>query len=293
MGTVISFTVGSASDGILLKSFLRGSCGVSASMLTQLKREERGITRNGEHARAIDRLRAGDVITITLPDEHSDIPPVELPITVLYEDEHVIIYDKPPFMTTHPVHGHQGDTLANAAAYYARQKGEHYAFRAINRLDRDTSGVLLAAKNAYAAALLPKSVGKVYVGVCEGIVACAGTIDKPIRIKEGHTIERETGDGGVPAVTHYEPTACKDGHTLLRFTLETGRTHQIRVHMASIGHPLAGDDMYGGSRTRISRQALHCAEISFTHPITHERMTVRSELPREFWELLGASETRF
>ncbi len=150
----------------------------------------------------------------------------------------------------------------------------------------DTSGALLAAKNAYAAALLPKSVSKVYVGVCEGIIKTKGTVDKPIRLKEGHTIERETGEGGVRAVTHYEPLLSGNGHTLLRFTLETGRTHQIRVHMSSIGNPLAGDDLYGGSRALIGRQALHCAEVSFVRPISNEEITVKAPLPEEFERLV-------
>ena len=285
MGIKVNFTVGDG-DGGRLREFLRRKCGVTASLLTQLKRVERGITVNGEHARVIDTIAAGDTVTITLPDDNNEIPPVKLPIEVLYEDEHVIVYNKPPFMPAHPVHGHQGDTLANAAAYYAKTRGESYSFRAVNRLDRDTSGALLAAKNAYAAPLLQGSVGKVYVGVCEGILEGSGTIDAPIRLKEGHTIERQTGEGGQPAVTHYEAVASGGGHTLLRFTLETGRTHQIRVHMASIGHSLAGDDMYGGSRAHIKRQALHCSEISFDHPISRERLTVKAPIPDEFFELL-------
>ena len=282
MGTTIEFTVKKAQDGARLREFLRRSCGVSATLLTALKREVHGIEINGAHARVIETVREGDVVTITLPEDKNDIPPVDMPIEVLYEDEHAIVYNKPPLTATHPVHGHQGNTLANAAAFYAESKGEHYAFRAINRLDRDTSGALLAAKNAFAAPLLVQSVGKVYVGVCEGIVTGSGVIDAPIRIKEGHTIERETGEGGVYAVTHFEAISTNGEHTLLRFTLETGRTHQIRVHMSSIGHPLAGDDMYGGSLDKVTRQALHCAEISFEHPVTRERITVTSPLPKEW-----------
>ncbi len=287
MGAMIKFPVGEEQGGMRLREFLRRKCGVSASLLTQLKRTEHGIEINGAHARSVDRVNAGDLVTITLPDDENDIPPVDIPVNVLLEDEHIIVFDKPPFLTVHPVHGHQGDTLANAASFYAMQKGEHYSFRAINRLDRDTSGVLLAAKNSYAAALLPNSASKVYEGVCEGIVTKGGTVDAPIRIKAGHTIERETGEGGVPAVTHYEPVASGCGHTLLRFALETGRTHQIRVHMASLGHPLAGDDMYGGKLTFIDRQALHCSEVSFIHPVTGESVTVRSPLPAGFLKLIG------
>lgn len=285
MGTAINFTV--AKDGQTVRDFLRRDCHVTASLLTQLKREEHGIETNGRKLRSIDELRAGDIVTITLPDDTSDIPPVDIPVEILYEDTHVVVYNKPPLLTTHPVRGHQGDTLANAAAYYLQSKGENCAFRAINRLDRDTSGTLLTAKNAYAAALLPKSAEKEYVGVCEGVLDEKLTIDKPIRLKEGHTIERETGEGGQRAVTHAEPIASGSGHTLVRFRLETGRTHQIRVHMASIGHPLAGDDLYGGSRALISRQALHCAKISFTKVTSDETICVEAPLPTEFMKLIG------
>ena len=281
MGVTINFTV-EQHGSMRLREFLRRKCGVSAALLTALKQEPRGIEINGVHARTIDTVRSGDVVTITLPDDKNDIPPVPIPVDVLYEDEHAIVFNKPPRLTVHPVHGHQGDTLANAAAFYALRHGETYAFRAVNRLDRDTSGTLLVAKNAYSAALLPKSVSKVYVGVCEGIIDAPGTVDKPIRLKKGHSIERETGEGGVPAVTHYEPIAAGSGHTLMRFTLETGRTHQIRVHMASIGHPLAGDDMYGGSRLVIARQALHCAQVSFIRPVSGESVVVSASLPEEF-----------
>ena len=287
MGTVINFTVPSSFGEKRLKEFLRIGCGVSASLLTQLKRTPQGITVNGVHARVVDTISEGDRVSITLPDDINEIPPVKLPVDILYEDDHVLVFNKPPFMTAHPVRGHQGDTLANAAAYYAETKGEHYSFRAINRLDRDTSGVLLTAKNAYAAALLPKSVKKIYIGVCEGVIEESGTVDKPIRLKEGHTIERETGEGGAPSITHYEPLMTKNGHTLVVFILETGRTHQIRVHMASIGRPLAGDDLYGGSRALIDRQALHCAEMSFIHPTMHELITVKAPLPEEFLKLLN------
>ncbi len=286
MSVSVIFTVKEQYNGCQLKVFLRRECDVSASLLIQLKKTENGLFLNGVHARSIDIIHTGDIVTLTFPEDHSEIPPVDLPISVLYEDDHIIVYNKPPFMTTHPVHGHQGDTLANAAAFYALQKGEHYAFRSVNRLDRDTSGALLAAKNAFSAALLPKSAKKVYIGVCEGIITDSGTIDAPIRFKEGHTIQRETGEGGISAVTHYTPIKSGSGHTLLRFTLETGRTHQIRVHMSSIGHPLAGDDMYGGSRDFIGRQALHCGEISFIHPVTHEHITVNAGIPQEFLRLV-------
>ena len=252
MGTKINFKVNEDYDKKLVKEFLRRKCEVSSTLLRQLKLIDNGITRNGEHIRAVDTVNVGDEIVITLPEEKNDITPVNLPINILYEDEHIIIFDKAPFMAVHPVHGHIDDTLANAAAYYAKTHGELWTFRAINRLDRDTSGTLLAAKNAYAAARLPKTVKKKYIAVCEGTIENGGTVDAPIRLKEGHSIQREVGEGG----------------------------------MSYLGYPLAGDDMYGGSRALINRQALHCGEVSFIHPITNELMRVESQLPKEFTHIL-------
>lgn len=292
MGTKINFTVPTEYDGRLVKDFLRRGCGVSAALLTQLKLCNNGITNNGTHTRAVDAVKMGDVITITLPDDKNDITPVKLPIDILYEDEHLIIFNKAPFMPVHPVHGHVYDTLANAATYYAKSVGSVWSFRAVNRLDRDTSGALLVAKNAYAAALLPNTVRKKYIAVCEGIIEKGGTVNTPIRFKEGHTIQREAGEGGVSAVTHFKPIKTYNNHTLVEFDLETGRTHQIRVHMSSIGHPLAGDDMYGGSLDLINRQALHCGEVSFIHPINGERIVVVCPLPDDIAGLMGAECTQ-
>ena len=290
MGIQIKFTVDENNDGIQVKNFLRGDCDVSATLLRQLKLVENGITSNGVHIRTIDKLYSGDEVAITLPDEKNEIEPINLPIKILYEDEHIIAFDKSAFMTVHPVHGHIDDTLANAAAYYAESKGEVWSFRAVNRLDRDTSGVLLTAKNAYAAALLPKSVKKIYIAVCEGIIKEGGTVNAPIRLKEGHSIQREVGSGGVNAVTHYRPLKYGNGHTLTEFDLETGRTHQIRVHMSYLGYPLAGDDMYGGSLKYISRQALHCREVCFQHPVTKKQIRIESVLPEDILNILDNVE---
>ncbi len=287
MSIKIKFIVPQEYDGRLVKEYLRGKCMVSATLLTQLKRIENGITNNGNHTRVIDKVQVNDIVEISLPEDRNDIEPVDIPINVLFEDEHVIVIDKEPYRAVHPVHGHIDDTLANACAYYAGQKGETWTFRAVNRLDRDTSGAVLIAKNMYSAPILSSTAKKKYIAVCEGRIEYAGTVNLPIRFKQGHTIQREAGEGGVSAVTHYFPIKYGNGHTLTEFELETGRTHQIRVHMSSIGHPLAGDDMYGGSLDRISRQALHCVSVSFIHPITLEYMTVESPLPREFTEIVS------
>ncbi|MBR2177369.1 MAG: RluA family pseudouridine synthase [Clostridia bacterium] len=275
----MKFTVSPELDGISVQNFLRRYCHVSARLLAKLKRVENGITCNNNPIRSIDSLKKGDIIELKMPEDIPHIEPVDLPVEIVYEDSSIVIYSKPPKMPVHPVHDHQLDTLANAAAFHALQNGESYAFRAVNRIDRDTSGLVLAAKTPYAAAFLPKRTDKIYVALCEGRLTGNGTIDAPLRLKEGHTIQREIGEGGVRAVTHYEAVEnYGNDYTLLRLTLETGRTHQIRAHFAGIGHPLAGDDMYGGSREHFPRQCLHCAELSLIHPETGERLTVRKDI---------------
>ncbi len=275
----MKFIVGEEYDGITVQSFLRKQCGVSARLLTRLKRTENGITSNGKHIRSVDILHFGDALELKMPEDTSRIIPVEMPLNIVYEDSELIVFDKPPFMPVHPVRDHQLDTLANGAAYYGMSKGEAYTFRAVNRLDRNTSGLVLAAKGSYAATFLAGNVSKLYTALCEGELYGSGTISSPIRLKPGHTIQRETGEGGVSAVTHWRSIRVKNGHTYSELRLETGRTHQIRVHMSSIGHPLAGDDMYGGSLKYFNRQCLHCGSISFIHPVTKERMTLNAGEP--------------
>ncbi len=280
---ILNFTVESNCDGVTVQDFLRKYCNVSARLLAKLKRIENGITANGKHIRSIDILHCGDRVELKMPDDKNYIVPVNIQLDVVYEDSQLIVVNKPPFMPVHPVREHQLDTLANAVTYYSKNKGESYTFRAVNRLDKDTSGLVLIAKNIYSTTFLSKTVDKVYNALCEGELYESGTIDAPLKIKEGHTIQRETGDIGIRAVTHWKSIVSAKNHTYLEIRLETGRTHQIRAHFASIGHPLAGDDMYGGSRKYFQRQCLHCSTLEFTHPLTKERITVKKE-PEDWME---------
>lgn len=275
------FVVPEELDGITVQNFLRRHCQVSARLLARLKRVENGMTVSGKTVRSIDILHSGDEIVLCFPQDDTEIVPVEMPIEVIFEDEYILAVNKPPFMPVHPVHEHQLDTLANAVMYYAVSKGENYTFRAVNRLDRDTSGIVLVAKNGYTHTFLSSNAEKTYYALCEGEIKGSGTIDSPIRIKEGHTIQRESGNGGVRAVTHYAAIESRYGHTLLKIKLETGRTHQIRTHFSGICHPLAGDEMYGGSRKYFERQCLHCAEMKIIHPMTRRTLTFFS--PPENW----------
>ena len=281
------FYVDAAHDGQTVKTFLRRACGLSARSMTVLKYAGMGIARDQIELRAHDLLRQGDTVRITLPPETNDVEPVKGELTILFEDDRLLIVDKPADMPVHPTKVHQLDTLANLVAYYQRSRGEAYTFRALNRLDKDTSGIVLIAKDRITYSLVQPTVHKVYFAVCEGLIEHPGTVDAPIALAPDSKMRRCVRADGAHAVTHYEPVSTGNGQTLCRVELKTGRTHQIRCHMSSLGHPLAGDDLYGGSMKLIQRQALHCAQVGFIHPDTHERITLHSEPPGEFIGLIN------
>ncbi len=288
MSTVLTFTVPEEFDSKPAKFFLRNYCHLSAGLLTTLKKTDMGILCNGILLRTIDKVYTNDTVRLTLPDDENHILPVQMPLNIRYEDSYIMVIDKPPHMPVHPTHAHITDTLANGVAYYLQSKHEQSSFRALNRLDRDTTGLVLIAKDRYCAYNLATHFQKRYIAVCQGILTSSGTVNADISLLEGHTIQRTAGTGnGITAVTHYNPLYCQNEHTLVEFRLETGRTHQIRVHMAYLGYPLAGDDMYGGSLARIQRQALHCQQISFVHPVTHQMTEISSPLPEDMCSVLG------
>lgn len=289
---ILEFTVPKQYDNTQAKWFLRNYCNISVRLITALKLVPLGISRKGELLKVIDNVYENDIVQIKLPQDDNQIAPVDIPLDIRYEDDHIIVLNKPPYMPVHPTHGHIDDTLANGVAFYLNKKNESFSFRAINRIDRDTTGLVLVAKHSYAAANLVKNVHKKYVAVCEGEILCEGTVNANISLLPGHTIQRTAGTvDGVSAITHYKPLLVKNGHTLVEFKLETGRTHQIRVHMSHINHPLAGDDMYGGSLALIQRQALHCQTISFIHPVTHKEITVTTDLPDDMQNIVGIGLT--
>ena len=281
------FIVDAADDGITVKSFLRRKCGLSARSLTVIKYSGGSIIRGDQELRAHDILHSDDLIKVSLPHETCDITPVEGSLDILFEDDYLLIVNKPAAMPVHPTKVHQLDTLANIVSYYQRERGESYTFRALNRLDKDTSGCVMIAKDRIAYSLVLPTVQKTYIAVCEGDITEDGTIDAPIALAEGSTIKRCVRPDGDTAVTHYVPIARGNGHTMCRVWLETGRTHQIRCHMSDIGHPLAGDDLYGGSLRYIQRQALHCQTVSFTHPVSGEKIRLKTDIPEELILLLG------
>lgn len=284
----ISFTVGKNDDGKLLKVFLKSTCGVSTRTFTKLKKIPLGITRKGQLIKADEKVFAGDEIVLKQVSEDNNIIPVKGSLDIVYEDSHIIIINKPASTPVHPTKIHQENTLANFLRYYSLEKGEDYTFRAVNRLDKDTSGLVLIAKDRHSAGILQKQdIYKEYIAVCTGITPEKGTIDKPIKKSENSTMLRIISDDGDKAVTHFERIGCFDNLSLVKLWLETGRTHQIRCHMSSIGHPLEGDDLYGGSLEKIERQALHCAKMKFFHPIGGKVMELCCDIPEDMKKIIN------
>lgn len=249
---------------------------VSKRLVTKLKRVPDGIMKNGEHCRTIDLLKEGDVVEISINDDKKLEANGELDVKIAFENDGFVVFDKPPLMPVHPSIKHQGDTLGNFFAY----KYPNLTFRPVNRLDRDTSGLCVVAKNSFYATALQFSVSKTYYAVVTGKITEAGTIDAPIAREQESIIKRIVSSDGQRAVTHYKPLKSDENHTLMEISLETGRTHQIRVHFSYIGHALAGDGLYGNESDLISRQALHCGRLDITLP-DGEILTVKSELPED------------
>ncbi|MDZ5712994.1 RluA family pseudouridine synthase [Jeotgalibacillus haloalkalitolerans] len=285
---MMEWTVRAEEHNLLLREFA-GLKGISKRGLTAIKYDGGGLFLNGEEVTVRKACQTGDIVKVYFPPEtrSKSLIPEDLGLEVLYEDSWLIAVYKPAGMNTIPSRDAQTGSLANAlAGYFDRQEiaaGIHIA----TRLDKDTSGVVLAAKYAHIHHLLSEmqqsnQVNREYNAIAEGIVtAVKGTIDQPIAREPGSIITRMVDSHGQRAVTHYEVLAVGDRHTMLSFRLETGRTHQIRVHASWLGHPLAGDDLYGGHCHFISRQALHCRKLQLLHPVTQENLEVESPLPED------------
>lgn len=278
------FEVTAEDDGVSLRQFLRRRCGLSARSLTVIKYGG-SICCGSRELRARDALRQGDIVSVRLPNEVCEIEPVKGCLDILYEDERMLIVNKPANMPVHPTKLHQLDTLANIVSFYQQSMGESYVFRALNRLDKDTSGCVILVKDRIAYALVKPTVQKTYIAVCEGIIPESGVISMPIALAPDSKIKRRVCSAGAEAITHYEVLEHGNDHTTLCLWLETGRTHQIRCHLSYIGHPLAGDDLYGGSLKYIGRQALHCRKVTLRHPDTHETICVSAGVPPELLEI--------
>lgn len=278
-----------------IRTLLKQKYKMSTALINKLKQSEDGITVNGARQKVSFQLEPGDVVKLRMREEASEqIVPTPVEFSILYEDEDLIIIDKPPYLPTHPSMGHFTNTLANGLAYYWQQKGEAYVFRAVNRLDKNTSGVMAVAKNAYIHAQLCSQIQegqlrRKYRCIVCGAVEKDGTVDAPIGREDGSILRRQVRQDGQQARTHYRVLERKQGHTLLELELETGRTHQIRVHMAYLGYPVLGDFLYGEETEKMPRQALHSSFLTLTHPVTFEALSFEAPLPQDlqsFWDCL-------
>ncbi len=292
----MEFLVGADGDGMLLRSYLK-RLKISTKQTSHLKELDDGIRVNGERVTVRYQLKAGDVIGLAIEDCESgeSAAPIELPLSVLYEDSDIVVCNKPPFMPTHPSHGHHDDTLANALAFYYQKQGRPFVFRQVNRLDRNTSGIVMVAKNARAASImysemLAHRMEKQYVAVVEGELTGSGIVDKSLRRTAQSIIVRETcepdAEGAQTALTEYESLFCGGGLSLVSLSPKTGRTHQLRVHLLSLGHPILGDGLYGHDSSEICRQALHACRLSFNRPSDGVRVTVNAPLPEDMTAVL-------
>jgi 23S rRNA pseudouridine1911/1915/1917 synthase len=284
----IDYPVDARFDGKKLYSFLKGEAKLSSKLIRSLKQSETGLSINGARARTIDLLRAGDVVSVTIPDDaHPARPGLLLP-EILFADDDLLVCNKPALMPIHESHNHQGDTLQNSVALWLQQQGRTGAFRAVGRLDKGTSGVVVCALNAHAAARLSGKPEKTYLAIAAKPFYGSGTIDAPIFRPDPMKTLRTVDARGDRAVTHWEALGTDGKNTLLRIRLETGRTHQIRVHFASLGAPLLGDGMYGEPDERLGHQALHCASVRFLHPVTGETVFCEAPMPPEMAALAKA-----
>ncbi len=291
---MFSYTITEEFDNHSLLEFLR-SKKYSSQIITHLKRTREGILLNDVWARVNDKLHTNDRLTIQLLEEDSSekIVPTNLPLNIVYEDEDLLIINKNADTPIHPSQGNYDNTLANAVAYYYQSKQEPFVYRCINRLDRDTTGLLIVAKNMYSASLLSdmvhhREIHREYLAVATGEVPPEGTIVAPIARVEGSTIERHVDETqGEYACTHYRTLKTRNGYSLVNLKLETGRTHQIRVHMKHIGHPLPGDFLYNPDYRVIKRQALHSYKLSFVHPITGEPLSFTADLPKDMEQIIS------
>ena len=285
---ILNVSVTEKDTGLPLGRFLTRALGLSRRQISSLKFRQDGLRVNGQPARTSRLLAAGDTVSVRLNSEGSAPPAahdeIKIP-PILFENEDLIVVNKPSGVVCHPSHGHYADSLASILSARLARTGESAALHVIGRLDKDTSGAMIYAKNAEAAALLarPGAVRKTYYAVAEGLLdPPAGVITAPLAPDPVRPGKMKTDPGGKPARTRYETLSIQGGSSLLRLRLTHGRTHQIRVHLASIGHPLLGDPLYGNGTPGETRAMLHCGEAQIRLPFSEEVIALRAPFPADW-----------
>lgn len=289
MNRNIDYIIDEDSAGLRVEQFLRRKR-YSGQNLSEIKRMPKSILVNGVHYYMRQELSTGDHLQVRICETKNSekIPPTKLPLDIIYEDEDLLVLNKPAGMPIHPSLNNYTNSIANALAYYFQSQGKPFIFRCCNRLDRDTSGLTMVSKHLVSGSILSdmtkyREVHREYLAIARGSVTPSeGTIQAPLGRKEGTIIERTVDwEHGEDAVTHYKVVKEANGHSLVSLRLETGRTHQIRIHMKYLGYPLIGDYLYNPDMEYMTRQALHSHHMEFTHPITGEHMSFTAPLPED------------
>ena len=289
MNRNIDYIIDEDSAGLRVEQFLRRKR-YSGQNLSEIKRMPKSILVNGVHYYIRQELSTGDHLQVRICETQNSekIPPTKLALDIIYEDEDLLVLNKPAGMPIHPSLNNYTNSMANALAYYFQSQGKPFIFRCCNRLDRDTSGLTIVSKHLVSGSILSdmtkyREVHREYLAIARGSVTPSeGTIQAPLGRKEGTIIERTVDwEHGEDAVTHYKVVKEANGHSLVSLRLETGRTHQIRIHMKYLGYPLIGDYLYNPDMEYMTRQALHSHHMEFTHPITGEHMSFTAPLPED------------
>lgn len=289
MNRNIDYIIDEDSAGLRVEQFLRRKR-YSGQNLSEIKRMPKSILVNGVHYYMRQELSTGDHLQVRICETQNSekIPPTKLPLDIIYEDEDLLVLNKPAGMPIHPSLNNYTNSIANALAYYFQSQGKPFIFRCCNRLDRDTSGLTIVSKHLVSGSILSdmtkyREVHREYLAIARGSVTPSeGTIQAPLGRKEGTIIERTVDwEHGEDAVTHYKVVKEANGHSLVSLRLETGRTHQIRIHMKYLGYPLIGDYLYNPDMEYMTRQALHSHHMEFPHPITGEHMSFTAPLPED------------
>ena len=289
MNRNIDYIIDEDSSGLRVEQFLRRKR-YSGQNLSEIKRMPKSILVNGVHYYMRQELSTGDHLQVRICETQNSekIPPTKLALDIIYEDEDLLVLNKPAGMPIHPSLNNYTNSMANALAYYFQSQGKPFIFRCCNRLDRDTSGLTIVSKHLVSGSILSdmtkyREVHREYLAIARGSVTPSeGTIQAPLGRKDGTIIERTVDwEHGEDAVTHYKVVKEANGHSLVSLRLETGRTHQIRIHMKHLGYPLIGDYLYNPDMEYMTRQALHSHHMEFTHPITGEHMSFTAPLPED------------